>query len=101
MLGTFPKEFPQSRLAKHQFFQLQLPKCAISQEATSQRLGSQRRRRLQWETSTADWGPSAAAETGWGRALRLEQTWEVAVWKLAHLGKYPTLLKYTIDARIH
>ena len=30
----------------------------------------------------------------WGRALRLEQTWEVATWEIAHLGcchlgKYP------------
>ena len=63
---------------------------SISQVATSQmcnfprgkfqkvRLGPLRRRRLQWG----------------GRALRLGQTWEVAVWEIAHLrsfhlGKYP------------
>jgi len=39
-------------------------------------------------------GPSTAAKTGWGQALRLGQTWEVAAWEIphlgsCHLGKYP------------
>ena len=44
------------------------------------RLGLLRRRRLHW-------GPSAAARMGQrGRALRLEQTWKVFAWEIAHLG---------------
>ena len=42
------------------------------------RLGSLRRRRLQW-------GPSAAARTIFGRELRLGQTWEVVAWEITNL----------------
>ena len=45
------------------------------------RLALLRRRRLQLE-------PSAAARTGYGRALRLGQTWEFVSWENT-LGKLP------------
>ena len=33
-------------------------------------------------------GGAPLAETGWGRALRLGQTWVVTAWEIAHLGSY-------------
>ena len=58
-------------LHQRHFPKWQLPKCAISQAANSLRLG------------LALWG-AAGCNGGW--ALRLGQTWEVAVWKIAQLG---------------
>ena len=75
VLGTFPKAFPQGRLPKWQFPIWQHTKCAITQAATSQRLGKalwgaagcngSQALRLGWATV-----PSAEARTGWGRVLR-------------------------------
>ena len=39
MLGTFPQEFSQAATSQGFFPKWQLSKCAISQAATSQRLG--------------------------------------------------------------
>ena len=39
VLGTFPKAISQGRLPKYQFPKWKIPKCAIYQATTSQRLG--------------------------------------------------------------
>ena len=66
-------------------------KCSFSQAATLQRLGFLRRRRLQRGRGFGLDGLGARAlrlGNARDRTLRLGHTWEVAAWKIEHLGSY-------------
>ena len=74
--------FSQGHFPNDKFPSVELPKCAISQATTSQRLGY---------ASDVPQGAERRGQTvGGGLALRLGQTWEVAAWEIAHLGSFAT-----------
>ena len=72
--GTNVLNDPQKFL--YNVFEVRLGACG----AAGARGGGGRALRLGWAR-----GPSAAARTHWGQALRLGKTWEVSACEIAHL----------------
>ena len=89
MLGNFPKDFSQVETSQGYFPKWQLPKCAISQAATSKvflaaALGPK-------PVQDAELGPLANPSRSARppcslRCLRGPNLWEVSAWEIAHLG---------------
>ena len=82
VLGTFPKAL--SQVGTYQMFNFPISNFL------KVRLDSLMRCRLQWGAKLCGYdglrGRALRLEQAEGRALKLGQTWEVAVWKIAHLG---------------
>ena len=93
-LGTFPKALSQLATSHGYFPKWQLPKCAISQSATSQALGPQPILAASTRPPLKPAAPNLMGSCRFGNCTfgKLPRTWENTLGKLP-LGKNP-LEKY-------